>query len=75
VQKKLKQVCDYCGYEGISTHSFRKFFATQIYVDNDYNIALVQKLLQHSTPAVTNNYIGIQPQQIETALKKHSYWK
>jgi len=27
VQKKLKQVCDYLGYEGISTHSFRKFFA------------------------------------------------
>ena len=75
VQKQLKIICNYLGYEGISTHSFRKFFATQIYIDNDYNIALVQKLLQHSTPAVTQNYIGIQPQQIETALKKHNYWK
>lgn len=75
VQKKLKQVCDYLEYDGISTHSFRKFFATQIYVENDFNIALVQKLLQHSTPAVTQKYIGIQPQQIETALKKHNYWK
>ena len=43
--------------------------------ENDYNIALVQKLLQHSTAAVTQNYIGIQPQQIENALKKHNYWK
>jgi integrase len=75
LQHKLKMVCDYLGYEGISTHSFRKFFATQIYIDSDYNIALVQKLLQHSTAAVTQNYIGIQPQQIETALKKHNYWK
>ena len=75
VQNKLKKVCDYLEYDGISTHSFRKFFATQIYVNNDYNIVLVQKLLQHSTAAVTQNYIGIQPQQIENALKKHNYWK
>ena len=75
VQKKLKQVCDYLAYDGISTHSFRKFFATQIYINNDYNVVLVQKLLQHSTPAVTQNYIGIQPQQIENALQNHNYWK
>ena len=75
VQKKLKLVCDYLGYEGISTHSFRKFFATQIYVENDYNVILVQLLLQHSTPAVTQAYIGLQPQQIEIALKKHNYWQ
>ena len=75
VQKKVKQVCDYLGYSGISTHSFRKFFATQIYIDNDYNIALVQQILQHSTPAVTQKYIGIQPEQVESALKKHNYWK
>jgi integrase len=75
VQNKLKKVCDYLGYDGISTHSFRKFFATQIYIENDYNIALVQKLLQHSTVAVTQNYIGIQSQQIEDALKNHNYWR
>jgi len=75
VQNKLQKVCDYLGYEGISTHSFRKFFATQIYINNDYNVVLVQQLLQHSTPSVTQKYIGIQPQQIESALKKHNYWK
>lgn len=75
VQNKLKKVCGYLEYEGISTHSFRKFFATQIYVNNGYNIVLVQKLLQHSTPAVTQHYIGIQPRQIETALEKHNYWQ
>jgi len=75
VQHRLKIVCDYLGLEGISTHSFRKFFATQIYVNNDYNVVLVQQLLQHSTPAVTQKYIGIQPQQIENALNKHNYWK
>jgi len=45
VQKQLKIVCDYLGYDGVSTRSFRKLFATNIYVNNDYNIVLVQRLL------------------------------
>ena len=71
IQKQLKLVTDYLGYENISTHSFRKFFATQVYQNNDYNIVLVQQLLQHSTPAVTQKYIGISSKDIETALSKH----
>lgn len=73
VQKQLKIVCDFLGYEGISTHSFRKFFATEVYKNNDYNIVLVQQLLQHSTPAVTQKYIGISTKDIEEALSKHKY--
>ena len=71
VQKQLKIVCYWLDYTDISTHSFRKFFATEIYKDNDYNIILVQKLLQHSTPAVTQKYIGLSSKEIETALSKH----
>ena len=71
IQKQLKIVCDWLGYDGISTHSFRKFFATEIYLNNDYNIVLVQQLLQHSTPAVTQKYIGISGKDIETALSNH----
>ena len=71
VQKHLKAACDYLGLEGISTHSFRKYFATQIYINNDYNIELVRQLLQHSNTAVTQRYIGIQQKQIETALQNH----
>ena len=71
VQKHLKNVCDYLGYDGISTHSFRKFFATSIYTNNNYNIVLVQKLLQHSSPQTTQRYIGISSQEIENALKTH----
>lgn len=71
IQKHLKLVCDFLEYENISTHSFRKFFATEIYKNNDYNIVLVQQLLQHSTPAVTQRYIGISTKDIEKALGKH----
>lgn len=71
VQKHLQKVADYLGYENIGTHSFRKFFATEIYKDNNYNIALVQKLLQHSSIAVTQRYIGISGREVEEALQKH----
>ena len=71
IQKHLKAACDYLGLTGISTHSFRKYFATQIYINNDYNIELVRQLLQHSNTAVTQKYIGIQQKQLENALQKH----
>lgn len=72
IQKQLHIVCDYLGYEGISTHSFRKWYATEIYKANGYDIALVQRLLQHSSAAVTQRYIGIEPQRIETAIQNHA---
>ena len=72
VQKQLGIVCDYLGYEGISTHSFRKWYATEIYKANGYDIALVQRLLQHSSAATTQRYIGIEPQRIEQAIQNHA---
>ena len=72
VQKQLKIVCDYLGYEGISTHSFRKWYATEIYKSNGCDIALVQRLLQHSSAATTQRYIGIEPQRIEEAIQGHT---
>lgn len=71
IQKHLKAACEYLGFDGISTHSFRKYFATQIYINNGYNIELVRQLLQHSSAAVTQKYIGIQSQEVEQALQKH----
>ena len=72
IQKQLKIVCDYLEFEGISTHSFRKWYATEIYKNNGYDIALVQRLLQHSSAATTQRYIGIEPQRIEAAIQGHA---
>ena len=71
VLKPLRKVCDYCEYEEISTHSFRKFFATQIYKENDYDIMLVKRLLQHSSATTTERYIGISSKKVEEALRNH----
>ena len=72
IQKQLKIVCDYLGFEGISTHSFRKWYATEIYKNSGYDIALVQRLLQHSSAATTQRYIGMEPQRIEAAIQGHT---
>ena len=71
VQKQLKLVTDYLGMKGIGTHSFRKYFATSIYLENGYNIELVRTLLQHSSSAITQKYIGIGQRNVEEALQKH----
>jgi len=72
VQKHLSVVCDYLEIEeNISTHSFRKFFATSIYRENGNDLVLVQNLLQHSSPAITRRYIGISEERMEKALTSH----
>ena len=71
VQKYLNKVVDYLGYENISTHSFRKFFGTYILKKNNYNFILVQKLFQHSSPTITQRYLGITSEEMENALKGH----
>lgn len=71
VQNHLQLTCTYLGYENISTHSFRKYFATSIYENNNYNIELVRVLLQHSSVATSQRYIGLQRKEIESALQNH----
>lgn len=56
------------GYNG-------KYFISnkgRVYKSNGYDIALVQRLLQHSSAATTQRYIGIEPQRIEQAIENHA---
>lgn len=71
VQKHLKIVCDFLGLRKVGTHSFRKYFATNIYINSNYNILLVSRLLQHAEVKTTQRYIGIDNKEIEDALKNH----
>lgn len=71
VLKHLKVTCDYLGLQGVGTHSFRKAYATNIYVNNHYNVELVRVLLQHSSSVVTQRYIGIGSKELEDAIEKN----
>ena len=53
----------------IGTHSMRKTFGFFFYKQfND--IALLQKILNHSSPAITLRYIGIAQEEIDTSYKQ-----
>ena len=76
MQKYLKKVVDYLGYEEpIGSHSFRKYFATEIYRQNNYDIVLVQKLLQHSSVATTQRYIDVDQRIDKLLLSSVRYFK
>ena len=73
VQKYLKKVTDYLDDEkgkmrNVTSHSFRKLYATKIYNNNKHNIVLVQELLQHASAGTTQKYIGLRPAEVEAAI-------
>lgn len=70
VQQHLDKTCRYLSIHGVSTHSFRKYFATQVYIESGYNVELVRELLQHSSVTTTQRYIGVGTKEIEEALAK-----
>ena len=67
VQKQLKIITDYLGLDNISTHSFRKMFATTVYEGNGHNLELVKELLNHTSIATTQRYIRVSQQAIDKA--------
>ena len=50
--------------EKIGTHTLRKTFGYHAY-NNGYDIAIIQKLFNHSSPAVTLRYIGITQEELD----------
>ena len=66
----LNEACKEVGLTiNIGTHSMRKTFGFFFYKQfND--IALLQKILNHSSPAITLRYIGIAQEEIDTSYKQ-----
>lgn len=67
VQKQLKIICNYLELENISTHSFRKMYATLQYEANNHNLELIKELLNHSSIATTQRYIRVSQEAINKA--------
>ncbi len=71
VQNHLHMVCDYLGLDNVGTHSFRKMFAVDLYTSSGYNVELVREILQHSSVAVTQHYLSVEPRAVQQALENH----
>lgn len=66
VQREIKAACEKLGIDSanISTHSFRKYFATTVYRKSEQDILLVSQLLNHSSIAITQKYLGIDKEKL-----------
>jgi len=59
----LNQAAKAVGLEEVGTHTLRKTFAYHVFTATK-NLTLVQKLLNHSSPATTLRYIGIEQEEL-----------
>ena len=57
--KVLKKVGELLNIDYLGTHSMRKTGAYRVYVQSNYDIALVMELLNHSSQAMTLRYLGL----------------
>lgn len=55
----MQKVGDLLNIPYLGTHTMRKTGAYRVYVQSNYNIGLVMKLLNHSSEEVTLNYLGL----------------
>ena len=65
VYRFLNEACQYLGLTvNVGTHTMRKTFGYHNY-KQFHDVALLQKILNHSSPAVTLRYIGIDQEEID----------
>lgn len=65
----LNRAAKDCGLEEIGTHTLRKTFGYHFYRSNQ-NVAMLQQLFNHSSPAITLRYIGITQDEIAEEWEK-----
>lgn len=68
----LKEAGEKFGIESIGTHTLRKTFGYHLYMQTK-NIALVQKILNHSSPEITMVYIGITQDAMDKAINNLNF--
>lgn len=64
----MSKVGDLLGLNYLGTHTMRKTGAYRVYEQSNHNIGLVMKLLNHSSEAVTLNYLGLDQESRERIL-------
>ena len=70
VWKQLRAVTAYMGLDNISTHSFRKMAACNLYEATGHDIEAVCEFLNHSSTKITREYIKRSDAQLESAIEK-----
>lgn len=66
--KIISKVGKMLGIDYLGTHTMRKTGAYMVYIQSDFNIALVMDLLNHSTERMALNYLGLDQTMRESVL-------
>lgn len=69
----IKELGDMFGIDDLGTHSMRKTFGYHYYQQTK-DIAFLQKIFNHSSPAITLRYIGIEQDYQDRAYYRFRYW-
>lgn len=69
----LKETAELFDLDQIGTHTMRKTFGYHLYKQNKNDIVLVMKALNHSSEAETLRYIGIDSENVNSAIKSLKY--
>lgn len=67
--KILRKIAKEYGLDGIGTHTLRKTYGYHFYQETK-DVAMLQKIFNHSDPAFTLRYIGIIQDTINAATKR-----
>ena len=66
----INEACKKCGIQdNIGTHTLRKTFGYHHY-QQFHDVAILQYLLNHSSPSITLRYIGIAQDNVEETLQQ-----
>ncbi|MFD5264536.1 tyrosine-type recombinase/integrase, partial [Bacillus wiedmannii] len=65
--RQLQKAGDFAGIESIGTHTMRKTFGYWFYKQTK-DVAMLQDILNHSTPQITLKYIGINKEEKDSIL-------
>ncbi|SEP17299.1 tyrosine-type recombinase/integrase [Paenibacillus sp. OV219] len=66
--RQLKTAADFAGVDSVGNHTLRKTFGYWMYKQTR-DVAKLQRILNHSHPAITLTYIGITDEEIEQDLE------
>lgn len=73
VWRNIKRAIDDLGIDGnFGTHTMRKTFGYHHYKQN-HDVALLQKIFNHSSPFITLRYIGIEQEEINESYQQFTY--
>lgn len=73
VYREIKKACEACRLRGnYGTHTMRKTFGYHHY-QKFKDIAMLQKIFNHSAPQITLRYIGLEQEEINQSYRSFDY--